>query len=51
MDIASRRGMLLTKLVETVKEPIHLISTDLSFDIRENIENKMDLLQNQRMKY
>lgn len=33
VDIASGRGMLLTKLVETVKEPVHLIATDLSFDI------------------
>lgn len=33
VDIASGRGMLLTKLVETAKESIHLIATDLSFDI------------------
>ena len=33
VDIASGRGMLLTKLVENVKESVHLIATDLSFDI------------------
>lgn len=33
VDIASGRGMLLTKLAETVKESIHLIATDLSFEI------------------
>ena len=33
VDIASGRGMLLTKLVETVKESVHLIATDLSFEI------------------
>lgn len=33
VDIASGRGMLLTKLVETMKESVHLIATDLSFEI------------------
>jgi len=33
VDVASGRGMLLTKLAETVKETVHLIATDLSFDI------------------
>lgn len=33
IDIASGRGMLLTKLAESVKESVHIIATDLSFDI------------------
>ena len=33
VDVASGRGMLLTKLAERVKESVHLIATDLSFDI------------------
>lgn len=33
VDIASGRGMLLTKLAEKVKDSVHLIATDLSFDI------------------
>ena len=33
VDIASGRGMLLTKLVEVVKKSVNLLATDLSFEI------------------
>ena len=33
VDIASGRGMLLTRLTQNVKEDVSLIATDLSFDI------------------
>lgn len=33
LDIASGRGMLLTKLVQVVKESVSVIATDLSFEV------------------
>lgn len=33
VDVASGRGMLLSQLVENVKEEVNIIATDLSFDI------------------
>ena len=33
VDIASGRGMLLTKLVRTLQAPVHVLATDLSFAV------------------
>lgn len=33
IDVASGRGMLLRKLLQTTNEQVHIIATDLSFDV------------------
>lgn len=33
VDIASGRGMLLTRLVPAVRDSVHVVATDLSFDV------------------